>query len=593
MAFSVLLYISLTIFALGLFYRISTWFSRRVGISAREITPSNRISAAAKGILSVIFSAKILTLIRVFILDVVLQNRILKENFLRWVMHMLIYGGFMLLLLMHALEEIISVRVFEEYYSTLNPFLFLRDFFGVMVMVGLAIAIYRRFILKVPRLKTNAMDFYAIIILAVIMISGVFLEGAKITSYSVYRNMIEEYADTDDEEELQALESLWVQDFGVVSPNVTGPFDNEVIEQGLEIHDMNCAGCHSSPKWGFMGYATAKTLSPVAVSLDKAGGPTFLWYIHFLACFIGLAYLPFSKMFHIFATPISLLANAVMDKDASDPANIATRQAMELDACMHCGTCSLRCSASTAFDAVGNEYILPSEKMIFLKSLAAGKGLSHKELRAIQEGVYLCTNCDRCTVVCPAGICLKELWVNVREDLIQRGYPEPLVLSPYSFIRGLNKEKLAAYDYPKPIDGVKLAAAGDFDFLIDPQRPLFFEQIKSAGLNQPPKDPTFAHCFGCQNCTTVCPVVASYDDPEETLGLLPHQIMCCLGLGLVEMATGPRMLWDCVTCYQCQEHCPQNVKVTDLLYDLKNMAVRNLGRKSGNGGTITKAAPAA
>ena len=162
MAFSVLLYISLTIFALGLFYRISTWFSRRVGISARENTPSNRISAAAKGILSVIFSAKILTLIRVFILDVVLQNRILKENFLRWVMHMLIYGGFMLLLLMHALEEIISVRVFEEYYSTLNPFLFLRDFFGVMVMVGLAIAIYRRFILYFTRLKTNANDFYSI-----------------------------------------------------------------------------------------------------------------------------------------------------------------------------------------------------------------------------------------------------------------------------------------------------------------------------------------------------------------------------------------------------------------------------------------------
>jgi hypothetical protein len=45
-------------------------------------------------------------------------------------------------------------------------------------------------------------------------------------------------------------------------------------------------------------------------------------------------------MFHIIASPISLLVNAVMDNEKSDPANIATRQAMELDACTHCGTCS-------------------------------------------------------------------------------------------------------------------------------------------------------------------------------------------------------------------------------------------------------------
>ena len=39
------------------------------------------------------------------------------------------------------------------------------------------------------------------------------------------------------------------------------------------------------------------------------------------------------------------------------------------------------------------------------------------------------------------------------------------------------------------------------------------------------------------------------------------------------MAGGARMIWDCLTCYQCQEHCPQNVAVTDLLYQLKNIAV--------------------
>jgi len=45
------------------------------------------------------------------------------------------------------------------------------------------------------------------------------------------------------------------------------------------------------------------------------------------------------------------------------------------------------------------------------------------------------------------------------------------------------------------------------------------------------------------------------------------------------MASGPDMLWDCVTCYQCQEHCPQKVKVTDILYELKNMAIEKLDDK--------------
>jgi heterodisulfide reductase subunit C len=573
-----LLYISLALFAAGLLYKISTWFTRRIGVAAKEFTSSDRFGAAVKGIVGVIFSGKLLTLLKVFILDVVLQLRVLKEDFTRWLMHMLIYSGFILLLLMHALEKHISEAIFAEYYSTLNPFFFLRDVFGLMVLVGVGIAIYRRFILKVPRLRTKGVDHYAIIILAVIMLSGVALEATKITSFKVYQEMVDEYADMEEEEEISALESYWVQYYGVVSPNVKGPFDEEVLETGAELNDESCIDCHSKSQWAFTGYAVSKLIKPMALALDNAGAVNFLWYLHWLACFIGLAYLPFSKMFHIFSTPASLLANAVMEKETSNPANIATRQAMELDACMRCGTCSLRCSAAAAFDAVGNEYILPTEKMTFLKKLAAGKRLERKELQVIQEGVYLCTNCDRCTVVCPAGINLRDLWFNVREDLVQKGQPEPLVLSPFSFYRGLNREHITLDDYGKPLEEANTAVAGEFEQAMDPSKPISFKDREIVKLNGLPSSSTFSYCFGCQNCTTVCPVVVSFENPMETLGLLPHQIMNCLGLGLVEMATGPKMLWDCVTCYQCQEHCPQNVEVTDILFQLKNLAVKNAAK---------------
>jgi heterodisulfide reductase subunit C/nitrate reductase gamma subunit len=533
--------------------------------------------SALTGILRTVFSIKVLTLIKVFILDVLFQARILREDILRWLMHMFIFWGFMLLLLMHAMDGIITQPLFPEYASTLNPFMFLRDLFGFLVIIGIGIAIYRRFILKVPRLKTNGMDHYAIIILAVIMLSGIFLEGLKINSFSRYQEMVEEYGGIDDEDELKALETLWVAEFEVASPNIQEPFEEEILELGRELHEMSCASCHSRPKWAFTGYAIAKIVKPVASVLDSANIHIFLWHIHFLACFLGLAYLPFSKMFHIIATPISLLANSVMDKETSDPANIATKQVMELDACTHCCTCSLRCSVAVALNKIENINILPSEKMVFLKNYAADKDLDDEGLKAIQEGIYLCTNCDRCTVVCPSGINLRDLWFDVREDLVQRGYPVLMTLSPFSFFRGLHKNDLDPEYYRKPLDRAQMAIAEKCELINKPDKtvpltPINNDFKEKIGLSS--QADTYSYCFSCENCTTVCPIVENFENPQEALNLLPHQIMRSVGLGLTDLALGSKMLWNCLTCYQCQEHCPQGVKVTDILYELKNLAVK-------------------
>jgi nitrate reductase gamma subunit len=339
--FDYLFYTSLTVFLLGLIYKISTWFTKKIGTSGRDTSSAQRVQSAVRGIIGVIFSSKILMLLKAVVLDVLLQQRTLKESVTRWLAHMLIFYGFMLLLLMHALESVVSETLFSDYYSTVNPFFFLRDFFGVMVLVGVILAMVRRYIVKPRRLRTGGMDHYAIAIVAVIMLSGIALEGLKIASHSEFMRMVEDYAGLDDEEEIQALETVWVKDYGTVSPNVESPFDEELLELGREIHEGSCMECHASARWAFNGYAAAKLIKPIALWLDEKDGVNLLWYIHFIACFIGLAYLPFSKMFHLFATPVSLIANRVMDPTKSLPANILTRQVMELDACTHCGSCSL------------------------------------------------------------------------------------------------------------------------------------------------------------------------------------------------------------------------------------------------------------
>jgi heterodisulfide reductase subunit C/nitrate reductase gamma subunit len=481
----------------------------------------------------------------------------------------------MLLLLLHALDSVTAEVWFDDYYATVNPFFFLRDLFGAMVLIGVALSAFRRYWRKTPRLRTGGKDHYAIIILAVIMLSGIGLIGLKITSHSEFMVMVEDYAGLDDEEEIQALEALWVKNFGVVSPDAAGPFDEELLEMGQEVNQENCMDCHTAAQWAFTGYALAKIMGPVAVGLDRANGISILWYIHIIACFAGLAYLPFSKMFHIICTPISLIANRVMDPRHSAPANIMTRQMLELDACTHCGSCSLHCSAGMIYEAVGNESILPSEKMAYLKNLVSGKKVNEKMRETIGEGIYLCTNCDRCTVRCPSGIQLKELWFNAREELLANGPPLPPVLSPYSFARSVVvKERLKADEYLAPLEKAAARVAGRSAALIDSDEPIALNTTGDQPYQLQPGDDTFSHCFSCQSCTTVCPVVANYEQPEQVLGLLPHQIMCSLALGLWEMAGGAKMIWNCLTCYQCQENCPQQVAVCDLLYELKNVAAK-------------------
>ena len=587
MVFDISLYLSLIVFGLGLLFKVSTWFRYDFAGEAKPFTPWERLSGAAGGILSTLFSGRVLTLLEVLVLDVFCQRRILRESRLRWVMHMSLFWGFALLLLMHGLEGIVTSNLFEDYAPTLNPFLFLRNFFALIVFVGIGISFYRRFVQKTPRFFTNAMDRYALILIAVIMMSGIFLEGAKIGSFEIYSRMVTDYADFDDEQDLKALEAYWVEDFGVVSPNVTGPIEEGLLDRGRELHEISCAACHSRPQWAFISYAAATALRPVAVSLDRAGLATLLWYIHFLACFIGLAYLPFSRMFHIIVSPLSLLANSVMERGTSEPANVLTRQIMELDACTHCGTCTARCSVAVTYEEIPNPNILPSEKIASLKALASGKPLNGRQMAAIQEGLYLCTNCYRCTPVCPVGINLQALWFSVREAVLKRGGPELLVLTPFSMYRGLMSPSVKEEDYlgaqQRATAGIEAACTA----LSTPG-----ESIESVHMDKDFKKQllasangsTFSYCFTCFTCTTACPVVRSYKNPLEALGLTPHQIIRATILGQPDMIFRSKMLWYCLGCYQCQDNCPQAVRVADVLYELKNLAVarmKNANPQSG------------
>ena len=82
------------------------------------------------------------------------------------------------------------------------------------------------------------------------------MQGRSLNT-STFMVMVEDYAGLDDEAEIQALEALWVAEYGVVSPNVTGPFDEDLLETGREVNEGNCMDCHTASQWAFSGYSLA------------------------------------------------------------------------------------------------------------------------------------------------------------------------------------------------------------------------------------------------------------------------------------------------------------------------------------------------
>lgn len=569
MTVTTLFVLSAVVCLVGIFLKLSTWYTQgmRPG-EDQAISVAARVSASLKATLATLFGPKIVAIIQSFFLDLLLQKRILDKNFLRWTAHTLIFTGFLLLLIIHALHGLLADSLFDNYQSTLNPFLLLRNIFGLMVLAGLAIAAYRRLSLRPQRLKSTSGDWAALIFITVIMLSGFLLEGAKMASYTTYQRMVEEYASLSDDEESKALEAFWVAENGLISPNFATAPPAEVVAAGKELNEGTCTECHVSNRYAFVSFAASGAAPLLFAILGDGGAVKALTFLHLLACFAFLAWLPFSKMFHILSAPLSLIVKRVSGDRIEDPANVLTRQMLGLSACTHCGTCSLECSSGMFYESFQNDFILPSEKVQYLKKIAAGKENDPEVLRRMQQGLYVCTSCDRCTTVCPSGINLKELFVSSRYALLAKGAPEPALMSHFSFPLALAQNFVD--DHLKALKKVTELFKKSFRHLADLSLPI------TLGQDAPLGNSSYRGCYSCQRCTNICPVVRSYDNPSEALGLLPHQIIYSLGIGNTELATGAQMLWSCSTCYLCQEHCPNQVELCDIFYTLKNRALNTI-----------------
>ncbi|MCX8027433.1 MAG: 4Fe-4S dicluster domain-containing protein [Thermodesulfovibrionales bacterium] len=75
-------------------------------------------------------------------------------------------------------------------------------------------------------------------------------------------------------------------------------------------------------------------------------------------------------------------------------------------------------------------------------------------------------------------------------------------------------------------------------------------------------------CLKCGKCTSGCDI--NRLDPS----FIPHRLIHLVTMGMVADSISEYSIWKCSTCFTCSERCPQRIKVTEILWMLKEKAFK-------------------
>lgn len=79
---------------------------------------------------------------------------------------------------------------------------------------------------------------------------------------------------------------------------------------------------------------------------------------------------------------------------------------------------------------------------------------------------------------------------------------------------------------------------------------------------------TITSCYQCGTCASSCPVA------KITTRFNPREVIKLALLGEREEILSGDAIWLCCSCYNCQERCPQKVEIADVIYAIRNIAIK-------------------
>jgi len=87
-----------------------------------------------------------------------------------------------------------------------------------------------------------------------------------------------------------------------------------------------------------------------------------------------------------------------------------------------------------------------------------------------------------------------------------------------------------------------------------------------AEVDRIPGGDRLRRCIQCGTCSGSCPVSYAMD-------VQPRQLVAHFRAGGLDTILHSRTIWLCASCYACTVRCPAGIKVTELIYGLRRMAL--------------------
>jgi len=75
-------------------------------------------------------------------------------------------------------------------------------------------------------------------------------------------------------------------------------------------------------------------------------------------------------------------------------------------------------------------------------------------------------------------------------------------------------------------------------------------------------------CIQCGTCSGACPT-------SHLMDYTPRETIAALRAGMLERVLNSNTMWMCSSCYGCTVRCPSGIKLTDVMYELKSLAMKH------------------
>lgn len=95
------------------------------------------------------------------------------------------------------------------------------------------------------------------------------------------------------------------------------------------------------------------------------------------------------------------------------------------------------------------------------------------------------------------------------------------------------------------------------------------DRVKGFGreIMDEPRCEQLKACIQCGTCSGVCPLSIYMD-------YTPRQIMLLSRADFKNEVLRSHTIWLCASCYACSVECPREIRITDIMYELKQRAIK-------------------